>query len=101
MKGVSMSQNTRWRFRAVPCLFLFLVLSLTLGAAMRTDFTGDPGLRGGAPGAGGTLSGLTVKEGKFFDAGLGAFTEEQSVDGSIPGTEAGLGPRFNLDSCGG
>jgi hypothetical protein len=96
-----MSKNSRWRFRAVHCLFLLLTLSLTLGAAMLTDFTGDPGVRGGAAGAGGQLPGLTVKESKFFDAGLDAFTEVQSVTGSIPGTEAGLGPRFNLDSCGG
>ena len=30
-----------------------------------------------------------------------AFEEVQSVKGTIPDTEAGLGPRFNLDSCGG
>src|SRR5215813_2362037 len=96
-----MFENRRWRLRAVHGLFLLLVLSLTLGAAMPTAFTGDPGVRGGAAGAGGQLAGLTIKESKFSDAGLDAFTEVQSVDGSIPGTEAGLGPRFNLDSCGG
>jgi len=97
-----MSQNTRRRFRAVHCLFLLLVLSFALGAATPATCTPcDPGVRGGAAGAGGPLPGLTVKEGKFFDAGLNAFTEEQSVDASTPGTEAGLGPRFNLDSCGG
>jgi hypothetical protein len=37
-----MSKNSRWRFRAVHCLFLLLTLSLTLGAAMLTDFTGEP-----------------------------------------------------------
>src|SRR5262249_27777340 len=61
----------------------------------------DPGPRGGAAGAGARVAGLTVKEGKFFDSGLDAFTEVASVTGSVPGTEEGLGPRFNLNSCGG
>ena len=61
----------------------------------------DPGPRGGVPGAGGAISGLTVKELKFFDAGLDEFAEVGSVTGSVPGTEPGLGPRFNLDSCAG
>jgi CxxC motif-containing protein (DUF1111 family) len=82
-------------------LFLLLALSLTLRAAMLTNFTGDPGVRGDPPGAGSPLPGLTVHEGKFFNSGQAAFTQVQSVTGSIAGTEAGLGPRFNLDSCGG
>jgi len=45
------------------------------------------------------MAGLTVKEGKFFDAGLDQFEEVQSVDASVAGTEEGLGPRFNSNSC--
>jgi len=79
-----------------------LVVSLTLGAAMRpTPPASDPGLRSGPAGAGGPVGGYTVKEAKFFDAGLDAFTEVQSVQGTVAGTERGLGPRFNLDSCAG
>ena len=37
----------------------------------------------------------------MFSTGQGQFQETQSVTGAIPGTEAGLGPRFNLDSCSG
>src|SRR5262249_15257170 len=59
----------------------------------------DPGPRAGAAGAGGAIAGLTVKEGKFFDAGLDEFTEVASAIGSVPNTEPGLGPRFNLTSC--
>jgi CxxC motif-containing protein (DUF1111 family) len=59
----------------------------------------DPGVRGGAAGAGAPLPGLTTHEGKFFAAGQDAFSETQSVQGTISNTEAGLGPRFNLDSC--
>src|SRR5262245_65122448 len=59
----------------------------------------DPGPRGGAAGAGAPIPGLTVKEGKFFDAGLDEFQEVQSVNGSVANTEEGLGPRFNMNSC--
>ena len=61
----------------------------------------DPGPRGGAAGAGGPIAGLTLKEGKFFDSGLDSFQEVASVTGSVAGTEPGLGPRFNLNSCAG
>ena len=59
----------------------------------------DPGPRTGAAGAGGRIAGLTLKESKFFDSGLDAFTEVASVNGSVPGTEEGLGPRFNMTGC--
>jgi CxxC motif-containing protein (DUF1111 family) len=54
----------------------------------------DPGVRGGPSGAGGPLPGLTNTERAFFQAGLAAFLEVETV-------KEGLGPRFNLDSCGG
>jgi|SRR5262245_3385036 len=92
-----MSKSRKKSFRWVQCLLFLLALSLTVHAAMQSD----PGVRGGPPGAGGAIAGLTTKEGKFFDAGKDAFLEKQSVQGTIAGTEAGLGPRFNLDSCGG
>ncbi len=74
---------------------VFLWFSLT--AAAQTD----PGVRTGAASAGTVINGLTVKEGKFFSSGLDAFTEVASVAGTIPATEPGLGPRFNLTSCAG
>jgi CxxC motif-containing protein (DUF1111 family) len=54
----------------------------------------DPGVRTGAAGAGGSLSGLSTDQVAFFDAGLDAFLE-------VDGVADGLGPRFNLDSCAG
>ena len=95
-----MSERKRDFFRWAHCTVSVLVFSLALGSGMLLAQT-DPGVRGGAPGAGGQITGLTIKEGKFSDAGLDAFTEVQSVQGTIAGTEKGLGPRFNLDSCGG
>jgi CxxC motif-containing protein (DUF1111 family) len=54
----------------------------------------DPGVRGGKPGAGGPLPGLSDQEQAFFAAAKDVFMEVDSVPD-------GLGPRFNLDSCAG
>ncbi|HXC67895.1 MAG TPA: hypothetical protein VN638_10785, partial [Nitrospiraceae bacterium] len=61
----------------------------------------DPGVRKGAAGAGGILQGIASGslEQRVFAVGLEAFEEVGSVQGTIKDTEAGLGPRFNLDSC--
>jgi hypothetical protein len=56
----------------------------------------DPGPRGGTPGAGGPLAGLSAAQLAFFTAATVRFN---NVDGvTFPG---GLGPVFNLNSCGG
>jgi hypothetical protein len=54
----------------------------------------DPGVQGGAPRAGGPLPGLTENEHIYFEIGLEDFAEAEGVGD-------GLGPRFNLDGCGG
>jgi CxxC motif-containing protein (DUF1111 family) len=54
----------------------------------------DPGVRGGAAGAGAPLAGLTDAERATFDAGLADFVEADEV-------KEGLGPTMNLDSCAG
>jgi len=54
----------------------------------------DPGPRAGALGAGGPLPGLSTDEVNFFNVAKGVFNEVDTVG-------AGLGPRFNLDGCGG
>src|SRR5438876_827879 len=72
-----MSERKRDFFRWAHCTVSVLVFSLALGSGMLLAQT-DPGVRGGAPGAGGQITGLTIKEGKFSDAGLDAFTEVQS-----------------------
>src|SRR5438034_8985633 len=56
----------------------------------------DPGVRGGAPGAGAPLDGLTADETAFFQSGLAAFLDIESVTG---GENNGLGPRFNSNQC--
>jgi len=54
----------------------------------------DPGVRLGEPGAGGPLPGLTGNEPRLFELGRTDFNEAEGVSD-------GLGPRFNLDGCGG
>ncbi len=52
----------------------------------------DPGVRPGPAGAGDQIAGLTGSQQAFFARGKLQFDEAD-------GTDEGLGPRFNLDSC--
>ena len=62
----------------------------------------DPGVRQGPPSAGRPLPQLTPTESGTFREGARRFQEIESVSGTEPGaTSAGLGPRFNLNSCAG
>ncbi len=56
----------------------------------------DPGVRGGAAGAGGPLPGLTADELAYFRDGLSRFAGVEVVTG---GSNNGLGPRFNSNQC--
>src|SRR5262249_17695781 len=83
---------SRWMMLCLSCC-LFTAVMMAQNSPL------DPGPRGGSAGAGGAVAGLTVKEKKFFDDGAEEFAEVQSVTGSVAGTEEGLGPRFNSNSC--
>jgi len=90
------------RFRVLRLLPGPAVVVLGLVAVLEAGFVAhDPGVRGGPAGAGDSIEGLSTAETAFFEAGQEAFEEVASVQGTLPGTEAGLGPRFNLDSCAG
>jgi CxxC motif-containing protein (DUF1111 family) len=86
--------------RAIP-FALMLVLLFPL-----QDFAQvDPGVRGGAAGAGAPLASVAANNPPnilaFFQHGEEAFEELNSVRGTIVGEEdAGLGPRFNSRACG-
>jgi hypothetical protein len=56
----------------------------------------DPGVRGGAAGAGGPLQTLTADETAFFLDGQARFAEVEVVNKD---TNNGLGPRFNSNQC--
>jgi CxxC motif-containing protein (DUF1111 family) len=80
--------------KAQVLLSVLAVVLFGMAHALRADLfrARDPGVRGGEPGAGGPLAGLTGDELRFFTAGLEDFSEAEGV-------ADGLGPRFNLDSC--
>lgn len=73
------------------CAWVAAVAICAAGTAVAQS---DPGVRPGAKGAGGALGGLSTNERAFFDAGRDDFEEAEGIGD-------GLGPRFNLDSCGG
>src|SRR3989441_2170870 len=78
---------------AVASLFLFQVETV-LAQLSAVSTAQDPGVRGGAAGAGGAIAGLSKTETAFFTASRDTFQEVDNVAG-------GLGPRMNLDQCSG
>src|SRR6266542_4810687 len=82
------------------CLAVSLVLApvATPGADLVAT---DPGVRGGPVTVGGPLPDLGAVELELFQAGQQVIQEVDSVQGTLPNTGLGLGPRFNMDSCGG
>jgi len=75
-------------------LFLFQTEIVSSQTFQSTSRAHDPGVRGGDPGAGDPIHGLTRGQLAFFNAGKDEFEE-------VEGVEEGLGPTMNLDSCGG
>jgi CxxC motif-containing protein (DUF1111 family) len=65
----------------------------TTGSGGAASSVTDPGVRGGAPGAGGPIAGLTAAELAFFTAAEARFNVIETVS-------SGLGPGFNELSCG-
>jgi CxxC motif-containing protein (DUF1111 family) len=78
--------------KVVVALVLAVLLAIATAAAQ--FLAADPGVRGGAAGAGGALNDLTRSQLAFFNAGSDDFQEVEALGD-------GLGPRFNLDSCAG
>ena len=82
---------------SVAALFFYqieMASSQWSGGGGSTFNASDPGVRGGNPGAGGQLAGLSTNQAVFFASGGADFAAPEEVD-------EGLGPRMNLDSCGG
>jgi hypothetical protein len=93
------SENTPSRL-AIAAVFTAALLHGQTDPTFRNGGPLDPGPRTGTPGAGGPIPGLLGNEPNAFGSGLAAFQEVNSVTGTLT-EDAGLGPRFNLDSCGG
>jgi CxxC motif-containing protein (DUF1111 family) len=81
---------------AVALAFATLAVSGCRNAKGAVKGPIDPGVRSGAPGAGGPLSGLASDENAFFQDGQARFAEVEVVAG---GANNGLGPRFNGNQC--
>lgn len=85
--------------------WIIFVLSLPPVVYSQTTFVQpakDPGVRPGAPGAGGPIAGLTSAQLTAFASTQTTFKEVDSVSGGLPGeTGVGLGPSFNMNSCAG
>src|SRR5258705_2999731 len=87
---------TKTRLAVAMLAVLLGVLMGVVGApyAQLHQRAKDPGPRGGPDAAGGPLPGLTAAQLAFFEAGQEDFEEAEGIGD-------GLGPRFNLDGCGG
>jgi CxxC motif-containing protein (DUF1111 family) len=96
-----MSLSARTPFAFVLLLVFVAFLSDDVQSQSRGFTAQDPGVRIGGNGAGGMLQGLTSIQQQAFNAGRLVIQEVASVQGTLPDTESGLGPRFNLDSCAG
>ena len=81
------SRASRISLAVIPAILGWIAAVAAANAAT------DPGVRPGA-GAGNPLPGLTADQATLFQIGQDAFNE-------VEGLGEGLGPRFNLDSCGG
>jgi CxxC motif-containing protein (DUF1111 family) len=88
------------RFRFFPLLLLVVSVATGTANAQTVAVAADPGVRGGSPGAGKAIAGLTGAQKAFFAAAFAQFNENQSVTGTVPNTSLGLGPRFNGEGCG-
>jgi len=66
-----------------------------------TQTVTDPGVRGGGPGAGGPLSGLSTTQTTTFNDGQTNFNATFNVPAPLNSnsTTGGLGPGFNSNSC--
>ncbi len=88
--------------KAVFCALLILAAAQAQTPSAIANFGNlphDPGVRGGTPSAGSPLGGLTTGQLSYFQNGQTAFSETIYVNNAPPGSDNGLGPRFNSNSC--
>ncbi len=87
-------RDRKFARNSIVLLVPALLLIFTAGVRGGTENLSakDPGVRGGAPGGGSPIAGLTTNQLAFFAAGLSNFEEIDAVAN-------GLGPRFNAEGC--
>lgn len=98
----SVSINRRLHYYAPFLVFAFGLSPFLWPQTTPVQLAKDPGVRGGAPDAGGPIPGLTSEQNAQFQSALVTFQEVDSVSGAMPGESgSGLGPSFNMNSCSG
>ena len=88
--------------RVSALVLLIMAISLVTASGIHGQSSAvDPGVRGGAPGAGGQIAGLSQQQMKFFQQNLGNLAEVNQVTSQITGNTGliGLGPTFDSNSC--
>jgi CxxC motif-containing protein (DUF1111 family) len=92
--GTGVRRGSGQRTSLASLLIAGAAALLAIQASLAFQTPHDPGVRGGAVGAGLPVAGLSASQLEYFNAGKADFLEAEEVD-------EGLGPRMNLDSCGG
>jgi CxxC motif-containing protein (DUF1111 family) len=85
-------KETLMKIKLMLAVVLVVVLATAFVSQAQHYRAKDPGVRGGATGAGGMIPGLTAGQQAYFAVGQAEFSDAEGVGD-------GLGPRFNLDSC--
>lgn len=85
-----------WRNMKPRNLVLITLVFLGVSITLAQQPASDPGPRGGAAGAGGSIAGLDSGQQAFFNDGQIRFQEVESVQN---GANNGLGPTFNSNQC--
>ena len=91
--------NRNWKFERtviLRSLSLIVFLLAFVFVVQGQNTARDPGPRTGSPGAGNFITGLTSSQQAYFTDGQTRFQEVESVQN---GTNNGLGPTFNSNSC--
>ena len=78
-----MTTQERVAFKAFDAFVIAVLTSYVLASAQTINAPRDPGVRGGPPGAGSPLPGLTADESAFFKDGLARFADVEVVTGGI------------------
>jgi CxxC motif-containing protein (DUF1111 family) len=92
-----MTTRQKFALRAVGSFVAIVLATACLRTSAQTlKAPVDPGVRGGAAGAGNPLKNLTADEKTFFQDGFTRFIAVEVVQG---GSNNGLGPRFNSNQC--
>jgi CxxC motif-containing protein (DUF1111 family) len=86
--------SRRFPLLALACVAVFVLMTAAAFAQADPGVRSTTGVNAGQP-----LASVSANPNDlaFFQTGLAQFNEHQTVTGDNPG----LGPRFNLDSCGG